>query len=238
MAAAAFQSQADALFRKNLAIQRRAYKTNCCLILFPVLVCGLLGGLQTFMDTLFNTDDGYKPDCKGCAGGGVRVRLSEDAVGGLACSQSCPLPAAQRWPVALLLPAGGAVDVLPDLSALAGTGMKEPPPCVSPESCTAPAKFLVTGGNKSFAESLAANMFPPHASPKLTADISGLADYALAIEGSSFGTNTYGAAFDMAGLYFLQRKCTPNSILSFPVQYGPKMGIQGDCKLTHTNCYC
>ncbi|PWZ26172.1 hypothetical protein Zm00014a_011819 [Zea mays] len=69
-------------------------------------------------------------------------------------------------------------------------------------------------------------MFPPHASPKLTADISGLADYALAIEGSSFGTNTYGAAFDMAGLYFLQRKCTPNSILSFPVQYGPKMGIQ------------
>jgi hypothetical protein len=118
-----------------------------------VLVCGLLGGLQTFMDTLFNTDDGYKPDCKGCAGGGVRVRLSEDAVGGLACSQSCPLPAAQRWPVALLLPAGGAVDVLPDLSALAGTGMKEPPPCVSPESCTAPAKFLVTGGNKSFAES-------------------------------------------------------------------------------------
>ncbi|AQK59815.1 ABC transporter A family member 7 [Zea mays] len=260
MAAAAFQSQADALFRKNLAIQRRAYKTNCCLILFPVLVCGLLGGLQTFMDTLFNTDDGYKPDCKGCAGGGVRVRLSEDAVGGLACSQSCPLPAAQRWPVALLLPAGGAVDVLPDLSALAGTGMKEPPPCVSPESCTAPAKFLVTGGNKSFAESLAANMFPPHASPKLTADISGLADYALvrwigfpfpcladdlisvtlnlitenflteflqAIEGSSFGTNTYGAAFDMAGLYFLQRKCTPNSILSFPVQYGPKMGIQG-----------
>ncbi|AQK59812.1 ABC transporter A family member 7 [Zea mays] len=259
MAAAAFQSQADALFRKNLAIQRRAYKTNCCLILFPVLVCGLLGGLQTFMDTLFNTDDGYKPDCKGCAGGGVRVRLSEDAVGGLACSQSCPLPAAQRWPVALLLPAGGAVDVLPDLSALAGTGMKEPPPCVSPESCTAPAKFLVTGGNKSFAESLAANMFPPHASPKLTADISGLADYALvrwigfpfpcladdlisvtlnlitenflteflqAIEGSSFGTNTYGAAFDMAGLYFLQRKCTPNSILSFPVQYGPKMGIQ------------
>ncbi|XP_066329775.1 ABC transporter A family member 8-like isoform X2 [Miscanthus floridulus] len=219
MGAADFQSQADALFRKNLAIHMRACKANCRLILFPVLVCVLLGGLQTFMDNLFKNLGGDKPDCKGCDGR-TGVRLSEDAVGGLSCSQSCPLPVAQRWPVVLLLP-GNKGDAL-NFSALVEMDNK-PPPCVSPESCTAPAKFLVTGGNKSFAQSLTGNMFPPHASPNLTTDISGLADYALATDGTGFGTNTYEAAFDTAALYFLQSKCTPKSTLSFPVQHGPKM---------------
>ncbi|XP_066329850.1 ABC transporter A family member 8-like [Miscanthus floridulus] len=219
MGAADFQSQADALFRKNLAIHRRACKANCRLILFPVLVCVLLGGLQTFMDNLFKNLGGDKPDCKGCDGR-TGVRLSEDAVGGLSCSQSCPLPVAQRWPVVLLLP-GNKGDAL-NFSALVEMDNK-PPPCVSPESCTAPAKFLVTGGNKSFAQSLTGNMFPPHASPNLTTDISGLADYALATDGTGFGTNTYEAAFDTAALYFLQSKCTPKSTLSFLVQHGPKM---------------
>lgn len=133
-------------------MQRRACKANCCLILFPVLVCGLLGGLQTFMDNLFKNLGGDKPDCKGCDGrtGGGGVRLREDAVGGLSCSPSCPLPVAQRWPVVLLLP-GSKGDAL-NFSALMEMDNK-PPPCVSPESCTAPAKFLVTGGNKSFAQS-------------------------------------------------------------------------------------
>ena len=130
-------------------MQRRACKANCCLILFPVLVCVLLGGLQTFMDNLFKNLGGDKPDCKGCDGR-TGVRLSEDAVGGLSCSQSCPLPVAQRWPVVLLLP-GNKGDAL-NFSALVEMDNK-PPPCVSPESCTAPAKFLVTGGNKSFAQS-------------------------------------------------------------------------------------
>ncbi|CAD6251449.1 unnamed protein product [Miscanthus lutarioriparius] len=203
-------------------MQRRACKANCCLILFPVLVCVLLGGLQTFMDNLFKNLGGDKPDCKVCDGrtGGGGVRLSEDAVGGLSCSPSCPLPVAQRWPVVLLLP-GSKGDAL-NFSALMEMDNK-PPPCVSPESCTAPAKFLVTGGNKSFAQSLTGNMFPPHASPNLTADISGLADYALAIDGTGFGTSTYEAAFDRAALYFLQSKCAPKSTLSFPVQHGPKM---------------
>jgi hypothetical protein len=62
-----------------------------------------------------------------------------------------------------------------------------------------------------------------------------LTEFLQAIEGSSFGTNTYGAAFDMAGLYFLQRKCTPNSILSFPVQYGPITGIKGDVRYWTAN---
>ncbi|CAN6243557.1 unnamed protein product [Urochloa humidicola] len=232
--AADFQAQADALFRKNLAIQRRAYRTNCCIVLFPLLVCGLLGAAQTAIDNFFNGAGDDKADCKACAA----ARLSEAAVGGLSCPMECPLTLAPRWPVALLLPGEKAEDATAADRGAAPGGAKEeeqspeeilealskPPPCRSPESCAAPARFLITGGNKSFAESLAGNMFPPHASPKLTADATGLADFALATDAGgpgSRGLRGYESAFDMgAGLYFLQSKCTPNSTLSFVVQYG------------------
>ncbi|XP_022681997.1 ABC transporter A family member 8 [Setaria italica] len=235
--AADFHAQADALFRKNLAIQKRAYKTNCCILLFPLLVCGLLGAAQNFIDKFFK-DDGGKVDCAGCDGG-VRpagVRLSEAAVGGLSCPMECPLPITPRWPVALLLPGEKAEDVTKEDREAPPADAKEeeespeellesltkPPPCRSPESCAAPARFLVTGGNKSFAQSLTGNIFPPHASPNLTADISGLADFALATDATGPGSGGYESAFGMGALYFLQSKCTPNSTLSFQVQYGPE----------------
>ncbi|XP_039826350.1 ABC transporter A family member 7-like isoform X2 [Panicum virgatum] len=98
----------------------------------------------------------------------------------------------------------------------------KPPKCRSTESCAAPAKFLVTGGNKSFVESLTGNMLPPHASANLTANISGLADFALATDANGLGARNYDSAFGMGALYFLQSKCTPNSTLSFEVQNGPE----------------
>ncbi|CAO2037648.1 unnamed protein product [Urochloa humidicola] len=230
--AADFQAQADALFRKNLAIQRRAYRTNCCIILFPLLVCGLLGAAQNAIDKFFKGAGDDKADCKACA----VARLTEAAaVGGLSCPMECPLPLAPRWPVALLLPGEKADDATAaDRGAPPGGAKEEekspeeilealakPSPCRSPESCAAPARFLITGGNVSFAESLAGNMFPPHASPKLTADATGLADFALATDAGDPGSGDYESAFDTgAGLYFLQSKCTPNSTLSFVVQYG------------------
>ncbi|CAL4970641.1 unnamed protein product [Urochloa decumbens] len=163
--AADFHVQADALFRKNLAIQRRAYKTNCCIILFPLLVCGLLGAAQTAIDNFFKGAGGGADDCKRCAA----ARISEAAVGGLSCPMECPLPVAPRWPVALLLPGDNADDATKDdrtapPAAPGGAKGEEESPeeilepltkplqCRSPESCAAPARFLVTGGNKSFAE--------------------------------------------------------------------------------------
>jgi len=135
-------------------------------VLFPLIVCGLLGATQSIIDSFFTAGGDDEADCKACAG----ARLREDAVGGPSCAMECPLPAAPRWPVALLLP-GGNEDVTgedraappppPDDAAnkeeespedLLKSLMK-PPKCRSPESCAAPAKFLVTGGNKSFAES-------------------------------------------------------------------------------------
>ncbi|KAF8769722.1 hypothetical protein HU200_006331 [Digitaria exilis] len=229
--AADFHSQAEALFRKNLAIQRRAYKTNCCIIMFPLIVCGLLGAAQSAIDSFFK-NDGKPPDCKACVAGAVR--LSDAAVGGLACAEECPLPVAPRWPVALLLPTGKEDVTGEDRAAPPGDKEKSPedplealtksPPCKSPESCAAPARFLITGGNKSFAESLAGNLFPPNASPNLKADMNGLADFALATDAKGPGAQDYGTVFGMrsSGLYFLQSKCAPNSTLSFQVQQGPE----------------
>ncbi|XP_025798914.1 ABC transporter A family member 7-like [Panicum hallii] len=187
------------------------------------------------IDSFFTAGGDDEADCKACAG----VRLREDAVGGLSCAMECPLPAAPRWPVALLLP-GGDEDVTgedrvppaPDAANKEESpeelleSLTKPPKCRSPESCAAPAKFLVTGGNKSFAESLTGNMFPPHASANLTADISGLADFALATDANGLGSRNYDSAFGMGALYFLQSKCTPNSTLSFQVQYGPEKSIK------------
>ena len=99
-------------------------------------------------------------------------------------------------------------------------------------------------------------MFPPHASPKLTADISGLADFALvgciiaccvivslcgsrqlsrsdyfcmqATDANGLGARNYDSAFGMGALYFLQSKCIPNSTLSFEVQNGPEKSTKGE----------
>ena len=133
-------------------------------MLFPLLVCGLLGATQSTIDSFFTAGGGDdEADCKACAG----VRLREGAVGGLSCAMECPLPAVPRWPVALLLPAGDedvtGEDRAPPAPDAANKeespedllkSLMKPPKCRSPASCAAPAKFLVTGGNKSFAESI------------------------------------------------------------------------------------
>ena len=97
-------------------------------------------------------------------------------------------------------------------------------------------------------------MLPPHASANLTANISGLADFALVgciiaccvivslcgsrqLSRSGYFRNAgnrckwawcnYDSAFGMGALYFLQSKCTPNSTLSFEVQDGPEKSTKG-----------
>ncbi|RLN09276.1 hypothetical protein C2845_PM11G01240 [Panicum miliaceum] len=129
--------QTNALFRKNLVIQRRACKTNCCLVLFPLLLCSVIGGLQIAVNRATPPE---APIVCGCS----NVTVDEDAVGGL----SCPLPRAPRWPPVLQIPPPEYRAVgdglfpftdLPDASCRAGG------------SC--PATFLVTGGNQSFVAS-------------------------------------------------------------------------------------
>ncbi|KAJ1278484.1 hypothetical protein BS78_04G083100 [Paspalum vaginatum] len=191
--------QTDALFRKNLVIQRRACKTNCCLILFPLLLCSVVGGLQIFVNRASSSPPA-RLDC-GCS----NVSVDENALGGMDCAPDCPLPRAPKWPPLLRVPPPAYRAVqdglfpftdLPDAS------------CRATRSC--PATFLVTGGNQSFVGGVTDSMFMAHSSSvNLSADIASLSDFVLAADGT-----------------FLQNKCFQNLTLSYPVQYGNEITSQ------------
>ncbi|KAG2649449.1 hypothetical protein PVAP13_1NG542900 [Panicum virgatum] len=136
--------QTNALFRKNLVIQRRACKTNCCLVLFPLLLCSVIGGLQIAINRA--TPRRQYPtrfDC-GCS----NVTVDENAMGGLSCSDECPLPRARRWPPLLQIPPPEFRAVGDELFPY--TGLPDAS-CRAGGSCA--ATFLVTGGNQSFVAS-------------------------------------------------------------------------------------
>jgi hypothetical protein len=48
-----YLKQADALFRKNLSFQKKRRLTNCCLVLAPILVIGLILCVQYIFEVLF-----------------------------------------------------------------------------------------------------------------------------------------------------------------------------------------
>ncbi|CAD6247599.1 unnamed protein product [Miscanthus lutarioriparius] len=86
------------------------------------------------------------------------------------------------------------------------------------------ATFLVTGANRSFAESVMSNTLPKHDELNFAADISTIADFALGTDAMRFisnGAEELGSDFDHRNhLVFLQSSCTQNVTLSFPVQEG------------------
>jgi hypothetical protein len=51
------------------------------------------------------------------------------------------------------------------------------------------------------------------------------------------GSGSYESAFDMGPLYFLQSKCTPNSTLSFQVQYGPESSTKREIFTSSSSIY-
>ncbi|KAL6630054.1 hypothetical protein ACP70R_029819 [Stipagrostis hirtigluma subsp. patula] len=211
-------AQTNALFRKNLVIQRRACKTNCCLICFPFLICLLLGGAQ-MVTTLFylrSVAQRRRIDCGYCHAS-TDVSFSDNTVGGLDCPTQCPLPIAPKWPPVLQLPANSDLEPEDDLSS---SGDLPDEPIRSAAATT----FLVTGHDQSFAESFMSNMFPKHDSSNFEADISTLADFALgtnAMRILSLGADEFGSDFnEHSTLSFLQGNCPVNATLSFPVQEG------------------
>ena len=48
-----FRMQAEALFRKNLSYQKKRRLTNACLVIVPILVLGLILGVQFVVEVLF-----------------------------------------------------------------------------------------------------------------------------------------------------------------------------------------
>ncbi|KAL2613896.1 hypothetical protein R1flu_025588 [Riccia fluitans] len=101
---ATFGTQANALLRKNLIFQKRNYKTNACVIIFPILICLLLFGLQVGVNKLLD-----KPSFKcGCQTETVNGQLVE--LCGLPYTteptqtQFCPVEHPPEWPALMQVP--------------------------------------------------------------------------------------------------------------------------------------
>uniref|UniRef100_A0A804PHQ4 ABC transporter domain-containing protein n=1 Tax=Zea mays TaxID=4577 RepID=A0A804PHQ4_MAIZE len=215
-------AQTNALFRKNLVIQRRNHRSNCCLICFPLVVCLLLGGVQLIVAIAYASSAAHRPrvDCGGCTASTTSSSSADTVVGGPVCPTQCPLPTAPKWPPVLQLPPApedmeeiGSSTSTDDLTG-ASTARPNPPA----------ATFLVTGTNRSFAEGVMSNMFSKHDELSSAANISAVADFALGTNEMRFisnGAEELGSDFDRRNhLFFLQTSCTPNATLSFPVQQG------------------
>ncbi|CAL5081098.1 unnamed protein product [Urochloa decumbens] len=155
--AASFATQANALLRKNLCVQKRNLKTNIGITFFPILICILLIVLQNVINSELDKPK-YKCGCicietsvdGRCARKECGIQYSTlDQVG------SCPIPSPPRWPALIQVPradfravraSSQPFDDLPD------------PLCRDSWSC--PATVLVTGKDKAVAGAISRGLFP------------------------------------------------------------------------------
>ncbi|XP_048529978.1 ABC transporter A family member 7-like isoform X1 [Triticum urartu] len=205
---AGFLTQANALLRKNLCLQKRNLKTNIGITIFPILICVLLLVLQNIIN---NELDKPKYNC-GCACvdtdmyGTCRKRECGVQYSTLEQVWSCAIPSPPRWPALIQVPqpqfravrtVSQPFDDLPDMS------------CRDSLSC--PASVLITGKDRRFAESVAGGLFPVFA-PTLN-----VTDYLDALSRIVVGSDTIPGytqlvepAFSSSDtLYLLQPQCVP-----------------------------
>ncbi|KAF7072091.1 hypothetical protein CFC21_112353 [Triticum aestivum] len=228
---AGFATQANALLRKNLCFQKRNVKTNVCITVFPILLCVLL----VVMQGIINREIG-KPEYRcGCACVDA-VRAADGSCRRTECGvqystqdqvATCPIPSPPRWPAVLQLP--------PAESRAVGTASQPldglpGPACRDTRSC--PAAFLVTGGNRSLAQSLSGQLFPALTSPlnfsdylhtlsKIVPGSEAPASFRQFLEPSFTPGNT---------LYIVQPRCRSNFSQTVSVNAGPKpLKLNVDC---------
>jgi hypothetical protein len=132
-------------------LQKRNLKTNVCITLFPILLCVLLVALQGAIDREIDKPK-YRCGCA-CVDEAVdgTCRKTECGIQYSTLDQvaSCPIPSPPRWPAVVQLPE-------PEFRAVRTAsqpfdGLPEPT-CREDGSC--PAAFLITGSNRSLAESM------------------------------------------------------------------------------------
>ncbi|KAE8817675.1 ABC transporter A family member 7-like [Hordeum vulgare] len=218
--AAGFSTQANALLRKNLCFQKRNLKTNLCITLFPILLCLLLVLLQGAIDREIDKPK-YRCGCAcvdAAADGGCRRTECGVQYSTLDQVASCPIPRPPRWPAVVQLP--------PPESRAAGTasqpfdGLPEQA-CRDTGSC--PAAFLVTGTNRSLAESLSGQLFPALSSPlNFTNYLNALSKIVPGSDTETSYRQLLEPAFTPGNtLYIVQPQCRSNLSQTVSVNAGP-----------------
>ncbi|KAF7133560.1 hypothetical protein RHSIM_Rhsim09G0027600 [Rhododendron simsii] len=156
---ASFWTQTDALFRKNLVLQKRRKKETCQLLLFPAILCTLLYLLKFFLSRGAKLDNAFPP--------------------GYVCSDveqvhnftKCLIPWPHEFPPLLQIPESRDRAVrtafLPSEDLPDGS-------CKQTSSC--PVTVLVTGSNKSLVLDLAGRFFPRSSILNTSDILNGFAD--------------------------------------------------------------
>ncbi|MFS7912341.1 putative ABC-type sulfate transporter [Helianthus anomalus] len=206
-----FWTQANALFRKNLTFQRRNFRTNLRLILFPIVLCLLLVLLQAVINNELD-----KPDNKcGCTcidqdGDGQCERVCGIQYSDLDQVATCSIPNPPEWPPMLQLPDPCFRAVRTDFGSFGDLPSES---CRATNSC--PVTVLMTGNNQSLGESLGRNMFPSSSDFNSS---NGLAGVVLGSASQTDISNFLDSAFiDSLPIYYVQSRCGVNSTFSISV---------------------
>ncbi|XP_050221368.1 ABC transporter A family member 7-like [Mercurialis annua] len=231
--AASFWTQTDALCRKNLTYQKRRGWENCRLILFPIILCLMIVGIQIAVDKALNNNtsssDEKNKDCdcvcltygpNGCAKKVCGLRYSN-----IDSSNDCPNPSPQPWPPLLHIihkhdrgDGSGFVNV--------ENGLSDDRLCSDTGSCTVNA--LITGYNQSFGENLGRNMFPSDFAFNSSNVLDSLANIVLATDSAMDQPNMFLDNGFENDLYYVENDCKFNSTLSFSLP--DQKGIQREAK--------
>nr|GEV78910.1 ABC transporter A family member 7 [Tanacetum cinerariifolium] len=203
-----FWTQANALFRKNLTFQKRNFKTNLRLILFPIVLCLLLVLLQSVINKeLDKPSNKCGCECVDQNGDGQCEQVCGIQYSDLSQVATCPIPSPPEWPPVLQMPDPMFRAVRTDFLEFDDLPSES---CRRDGSC--PVSVLVTGRNQSFGQSVAGNMF------QNSSDFSSMNGVVL---GSASRTDVFNflepAFFSSLPIYYVQSQCGSNSTFSISV---------------------
>ncbi|XP_020683136.1 LOW QUALITY PROTEIN: ABC transporter A family member 7-like [Dendrobium catenatum] len=226
--AASFATQADALLRKNLTLQKRNLKNNVCIISFPVLICVLLVVLQGIIDKELD-----KPENRcGCAcvesgaGNGSCRRVCGIQYSTMDQVGFCSIPNPPRWSSLLQVPLPEYRAVrMPDSTFSTDWPDKS---CRSNGSC--PATVLITGQNRTLSESLAGHFFREATSLDSLDYLDALSSVAPGTDAPTGLLQFIEPAFASdTPLYLLQPHCRTSSMNAVTVKF-ENVTLQKDVK--------
>lgn len=214
---AIFLTQADALLRKNLILQKRKWRTNLCTILFPVLICLLIGSLQRWVNKeLDKTEPKCECHCAETDGNGTcKKEICKPNILPAYPSAPCPIRSPPKWPPLLQVPEPNYRATRGNFSSFLDLPDES---CKKTKSC--PATILVTGGNQSFAKGLTDNFFMVNSSLNSSDYLrTSLSNLVLGTDLDPEETEFIEYAFlSSASLYVVGPKCMPNYTLLIPLQ--------------------
>ncbi|KAH8974880.1 hypothetical protein BDL97_01G124900 [Sphagnum fallax] len=216
-----YATQANALFRKNLALQKRNCRTNTCLISFPIIICLLLFILQLSINKVFNGSD-FQCGCQ-CVpqpGSSTCVKTCGLQYSDSNQIQLCGVSDPIEWPAVLQIPA-------PEYRAVMQTDYPDLPNPSCRASGTCETTFLYTGQNRSIADRMVSLLLNNTTPTNLSDTLGVLSTVVPATDQPTSGTELLESAFiTPEPIPILESiTCAPNSSFTLDIGFGPQGGF-------------